>query len=62
MNAVEKINDLYNRTNNIISERLEEANNLEEKVAKLEAISGFDIETLTKLFLKGYTMKMEDRQ
>lgn len=62
MNAVEKINDLYNRTNNIISERLEEANNLEEKVAKLEAISGFDIETLTKLFLKGYTMKMEDNQ
>lgn len=61
MNAVEKINDLYNRTNNIISERLEEANNLEEKVAKLEAISGFDIETLTKLFLKGYTMKMEDQ-
>ena len=61
MNAVEKINDLYNRTNNIISERLEEANNLEEKVAKLEAISGFDIETLTKLFLKGYTMKMEDK-
>ena len=50
MKVVEKINDLYNRTNNIIRERLEEANNLEEKVAKLEAVSGFDIETLTKLF------------
>ena len=61
MKVVEKINDLYNRTNNIIKERLEEANNLEEKVAKLEAVSGFDIETLTKLFLKGYTMKWEDK-
>ena len=61
MNVVEKINDLYNRINNIIRERLEEANNLEEKVAKLEAISGFDIETLIKLFLKGYTMKLEDK-
>ena len=61
MNAGEQINALYNRANNIIRERLEYANNLEEKVAKLEAVSGFDIETLTKLFLRGYTMKMEDK-
>ena len=30
----EKINNLFNQANDIIKQRLEEANNLEEKVAK----------------------------
>lgn len=61
MTVGEKINNLFNQANNIIKQRLDEANNLEEKVAKLEAVSGFDIDTLTKLFLRGYTIKMEDK-
>lgn len=61
MTVGRKINNLFNQTNNIIKQRLDEANNLEEKVAKLEAVSGFDIDTLTKLFLRGYTIKMEDK-
>lgn len=61
MNVGKQINDFYNKTNNIIRERLEEANNLEEQVVKLEAVSGFSIETLTELFLRGYTIKMEGK-
>ena len=61
MTVGRKINNLFNQANNIIKQRLNEANNLEEKVAKLEAVSGFDIDTLTKLFLRGYTIKMEDK-
>lgn len=61
MTVGRKINNLFNQANNIIKQRLDEANNLEEKVAKLEAVSGFDIDTLTKLFLRGYTIKMEDK-
>ena len=61
MTVSRKINNLFNQANNIIKQRLDEANNLEEKVAKLEAVSGFDIDTLTKLFLRGYTIKMEDK-
>lgn len=61
MTVGRKINNLFNQANNIIKQRLDESNNLEEKVAKLEAVSGFDIDTLTKLFLRGYTIKMEDK-
>lgn len=61
MTVGEKINNLFNQANSIISQRLEEANNLEEKVAKLEAVSGFSIETLTELFLRGYTMRLGDK-
>lgn len=61
MTVGRKINNLFNQANNIIKQRLDEANNLEEKVAKLEAVSGFDIDTLTKLFLRGYTMRLEDK-
>lgn len=61
MTVGRKINNLFNKANNIIKQRLNEANNLEEKVAKLEAVSGLDIDTLTKLFLRGYTIKMEDK-
>lgn len=61
MTVGRKINNLFNQANNIIKQRLDEVNNLEEKVAKLEAVSGFDIDTLTKLFLRGYTMRLEDK-
>ena len=61
MTVGRKINNLFNKANNIIKQRLNEANNLEEKVAKLEGVSGLDIDTLTKLFLRGYTIKMEDK-
>lgn len=61
MNVGRKIDNLFNQANNIINQRLEEANDLEEKVAKLEAVSGFSIDTLTKLFLRGYTMNLEDK-
>ena len=61
MTVEEKINNLFNQANNIIKQRLEEANKLEEKVLKLEAVSGFGIDTLTELFIRGYTMKLEDK-
>lgn len=61
MHVGRKIDNLFKQANSIIKQRLEEANDLEEKVAKLEAVSGFSIDTLTKLFLRGYTMRLEDK-
>ena len=61
MHVGRKIDNLFKQANSIIKQRLEEANDLEEKVAKLEAVSGFSIDTLTKLFLRGYTIRLEDK-
>lgn len=62
MTVGEKINNLYNQANNILKQRLEEANELEVLIGKLETVSGFSIENLIKMFAMGYELKKEDKQ
>ena len=62
MTVGEKINNLYNQANNVLKQRLEEANEFEALIGKLEAVSGFSIENLIKMFAMGYELKKEDKQ
>lgn len=62
MTVVEKINNLYKHANNIVKQRLEEANKVEVLIGKLEAVSGFSIDILIKMFAMGYKLKKEDKQ
>ena len=55
-NILEIQNKLFNQT----KEALEEAVKDKEKIYKLEAISGFNIEELIDMFLAGYELKKEN--